>query len=81
MDMRSSVVGSRGSWADVMILLIWSVSATIFFVVREVFEAVDRWVMRRWRRAADREGIAGEEHEERGGERRRSSSSADGALI
>ncbi|KAG0573922.1 hypothetical protein KC19_VG221900 [Ceratodon purpureus] len=78
MDMRSRVVGSQGSWADVVILLIWSVAATVFFIVREVFEAVDRWVMRRWRRAADGEDVAGEEHGERGVEHRQGSSSAGG---
>ncbi|KAG0567098.1 hypothetical protein KC19_5G189100 [Ceratodon purpureus] len=75
MDVRSSVVGSRGTWVDVILLLIWSVSATIFFIVREIFEAVDRWVVRRWRRVAEVEGIVEEERDESSAERRPSVSS------
>ncbi|KAG0579403.1 hypothetical protein KC19_4G095900 [Ceratodon purpureus] len=60
MDTRS-IVGSRGSWVDILSLLIWSVAAAIHFIMREVFEVVDRWVMRRWRRTVDREDVAGGE--------------------
>ncbi|KAG0599576.1 hypothetical protein M758_12G162700 [Ceratodon purpureus] len=76
MDVRSSVVGSRGTWVDVILLLIWSVSATIYFVVREIFEAIDRWVMGRWRRVTDVEGLAEEDRDESSGERRLIGSSA-----
>ena len=52
MDIRREIVGGGGSWSDLLVFWIWSVAATVLFVVRRIFGAVDRWVTHRVRGSA-----------------------------
>ncbi|KAG0568933.1 hypothetical protein KC19_6G052700 [Ceratodon purpureus] len=52
MDIRREIVGGGGSWSDLLVFWIWSVAATVLFVVWRIFGAVDRWVTHRVRGSA-----------------------------